>query len=104
MQKIAVLTDSGCDVPRSAAETYNIHILPLKITYSGKTYTDNVDITPRDVYDRFPKEIPKTSTPNGAEIADMLRRSGKPVVLAVNKVDSGEKVYDTFQFYALGLG
>ena len=38
------------------------------------------------------------------EIADMLRRSGKPVVLAVNKVDSGEKIYDTFQFYALGLG
>ena len=39
-----------------------------------------------------------------AEIAQMLRRSGKPVVLAVNKVDSGEKVYDTFQFYSLGLG
>ena len=39
-----------------------------------------------------------------AEIADMLRRSGKPVVLVVNKVDSGEKVYDTFQFYSLGLG
>lgn len=38
------------------------------------------------------------------EIADMLRRSGKPVVLAVNKVDSGEKIYDTFQFYELGLG
>ena len=38
------------------------------------------------------------------EIADMLRRSGKPVVLAVNKVDSGEKIYDRFQFYALGLG
>lgn len=38
------------------------------------------------------------------EIADLLRRSGKPVVLAVNKVDSGEKMYDAFQFYSLGLG
>ncbi|MCF0176189.1 MAG: ribosome biogenesis GTPase Der [Bacteroidales bacterium] len=38
------------------------------------------------------------------EIADMLRRSGKPVILAVNKVDSGEKIYDSFQFYTLGLG
>ena len=86
MQKIAVLTDSGCDVPRSAAETYNIHILPLKITYSGKTYTDNVDIAPRDVYDRFPREIPKTSTPNVAEIADMLdviRSEGYTHVLCV---------------------
>ena len=38
------------------------------------------------------------------EIADILRRSGKPVVLAVNKVDSGDKMYDAFQFYSLGLG
>ncbi len=39
-----------------------------------------------------------------AEIADLLRRSGKPVVLCVNKVDSGEKMYDAYQFYSLGLG
>jgi len=39
-----------------------------------------------------------------AEIADVLRRSKKPVVLCVNKVDTGAKVYDTYQFYALGLG
>lgn len=38
------------------------------------------------------------------EIADILRRSGKKVILAVNKIDSGEKIYDAFQFYALGLG
>lgn len=38
------------------------------------------------------------------EIADILRRSGKPVMVAVNKVDTGDRVYDTFQFYALGLG
>ena len=39
-----------------------------------------------------------------AEISDLLRKSGKPVVLCVNKVDSGEKIYDTYQFYSLGLG
>ena len=39
-----------------------------------------------------------------SEIADVLRRSKKPVILCVNKVDSGEKVFDTYQFYALGLG
>ena len=38
------------------------------------------------------------------EIADLLRRSGKPVVVAVNKVDTGAKMYDAFQFYSLGLG
>ena len=39
-----------------------------------------------------------------AEIADILRRSKKPVVLCVNKVDTGEKMYDAFDFYGLGLG
>ncbi len=39
-----------------------------------------------------------------AEIADILRRTGKPVVLCVNKVDSGDKMFDAYQFYSLGLG
>ncbi len=39
-----------------------------------------------------------------SDIADLLRRSGKPVVVAVNKVDTGSKVFDTYQFYSLGLG
>jgi len=39
-----------------------------------------------------------------SEIADVLRRCKKPVVLCVNKVDSGEKMYDAYQFYGLGLG
>lgn len=39
-----------------------------------------------------------------SEIADVLRRTKKPVILCVNKVDSGEKMYDAYQFYSLGLG
>ena len=39
------------------------------------------------------------------QVADMLRRSQKPVVLAVNKVDNYEKfIMDTYEFYNLGLG
>jgi len=38
------------------------------------------------------------------QIADVLRRSRKPVVLCVNKVDSGDKLFDSYQFYSLGLG
>ncbi|MDD6152274.1 MAG: ribosome biogenesis GTPase Der [Bacteroidales bacterium] len=39
-----------------------------------------------------------------AGIADVLRRSRKPVILCVNKVDTGEKIFDTYEFYSLGLG
>ena len=38
------------------------------------------------------------------EIAGILRRCRKPVILTVNKVDTGDKMYDTWQFYKLGLG
>lgn len=40
-----------------------------------------------------------------AKVADMLRRSNKPVVLVVNKVDSFQKfMMDTYEFYNLGIG
>ncbi len=39
------------------------------------------------------------------KVADMLRRSGRPVLLIVNKVDSFEKFMpDVYEFYNLGLG
>ncbi len=40
-----------------------------------------------------------------SKVADMLRRSHKPVVLVVNKVDSFEKfMADVYEFYNLGIG
>ena len=40
-----------------------------------------------------------------AKVADMLRRSGKPVVLVVNKVDNFDKYMpDVYEFYNLGIG
>ena len=40
-----------------------------------------------------------------SKVADMLRRSGKPVVLVVNKVDSFDKFMpDVYEFYNLGIG
>src|SRR5699024_1030180 len=40
-----------------------------------------------------------------SKVADMLRRSQKPVVLVVNKVDSFQKyMMDTYEYYNLGIG
>ena len=40
-----------------------------------------------------------------SKVADMLRRSKKPVVLVVNKVDSFDKFMpDVYEFYNLGIG
>jgi GTPase len=42
--------------------------------------------------------------PGDGELADLLRRSGKPVVVAANKVDRVEDVPLTAEFHGLGLG
>jgi GTP-binding protein len=38
------------------------------------------------------------------EVSQMLYRSGKPIVLAVNKVDNLQRADDIYEFYALGFG
>ena len=42
--------------------------------------------------------------PQDQEIANILRSSGKPVILAVNKIDSVEQEINIYEFYSLGLG
>ena len=37
-------------------------------------------------------------------VAKMLYKSGKPVILAVNKIDNAERLSDVQDFYSLGLG
>lgn len=53
----------------------------------------------------FLTDVRQGLTDTDAKVADMLRRSGKPVVLVVNKVDSFEKFMpDVYEFYNLGIG
>ena len=38
------------------------------------------------------------------DVAEMLRKTNKPVFLVSNKVDNTKRYYDSTEFYALGLG
>ncbi len=49
-------------------------------------------------------EVNTGITDYDAEIADILRRIKKPVIPVVNKIDSGNQMYGTYEFHALGLG
>jgi GTP-binding protein len=53
----------------------------------------------------FVTDITTGVTASDSDVADMLLKSGKPVLLAVNKMDSiGPDNPDIFEFYSLGLG
>lgn len=89
--KIALLVDSGTDVPQKLIEKYNIYMIPLKIIYKDYVYTDKVDITPEEIYKRLPQEIPGTSLPDGetiTKIFDQIKADGYEKVLAVT-ISSG---------------
>lgn len=73
-EKIALLTDSACDIPQDLIKKLNIKMLPLKIIYPGIEYSDRVDINPQDVYDKMPDEIPTTSMPCLGEIKTTLEK------------------------------
>ncbi|CAH0118729.1 MULTISPECIES: ribosome biogenesis GTPase Der [unclassified Paenibacillus] len=38
------------------------------------------------------------------EVAELLYRSGKPIIVAVNKVDNLNRMEDIYEFYSLGFG
>lgn len=53
----------------------------------------------------FMTDVRQGMVDDDSKVADMLRRSNKPIVLVVNKVDSFEKFMpDVYEFYNLGLG
>jgi len=52
----------------------------------------------------FLTDIMAGLTPSDAEIADVLRRTRKPVILGVNKADNLKREMGVHEFHALGLG
>ncbi|MFR2561954.1 MAG: DegV family protein [Anaeromassilibacillus sp.] len=84
--KVAVLTDSGGDIPKALLERYGIYQIPLRILYRDREYLDGVNISANTVYAMLPVEIPKTSLPDGAMIQsvfDRIKADGYEKVLVV---------------------
>ncbi|EOI6018975.1 DegV family protein [Enterococcus hirae] len=89
--KVAILVDSGTDVPQELIEKYQMYVIPLKIIYKDRVYTDKVDIAPEEIYQRLPQEIPGTSLPDGetiTKIFEQIKQDGYEKILAVT-ISSG---------------
>jgi len=52
----------------------------------------------------FVTDVEEGITPMDEEVAKLLRKVTKPVILAINKVDNAMREKDAFEFYNLGLG
>ncbi|MQS97312.1 DegV family protein [Companilactobacillus halodurans] len=103
MEKIAVLVDSCCDLPKEYLKKTGVFELPMQIAYHDKTYLDRVDISAEEVYRNLPVEIPKTSLPSGDSIQkalDEIAQAGYTHILSIS-VSSG--LSGTFNFLKVFL-
>jgi len=79
MSKIAILTDSVTCFPPRLAEEHNIHVIPVHINFGGRSYRDEVDITPAQFYKmlRQAVDLPTTSSPSVGEYQALYRELGQ---------------------------
>ena len=63
MSKIAILTDSACDIPAALADELGIDILPFIITLDDVSYVERQDFTMNEYYQmlRTAKGLPSTA-------------------------------------------
>jgi DegV family protein with EDD domain len=74
--KVAIVTDSTCNLPVELVEQYNIHVIPQILNWEGKSLLDQVDISTRDFYDRLPQssDLPKTSQPAPGQFTEFYTK------------------------------
>lgn len=69
--KIKIIADSTCDLPKDIVEKFDITILPLYVVMDEKSYKDGIDATAQDLFDYSDrtKQTPKTSA---APVTDFI--------------------------------
>lgn len=72
--KIAIVTDSTSDLAPEMIKEFGIEIIPLHVVYKDREYLDGVNISPDEVYKNMDIEVPTTSLPSPAEIANVFNR------------------------------
>lgn len=76
MSKIAILADSGCQLPIGQLENEGIFIAPLTITMKGKSYLDQLEIDSLTVFETMQKEdiMVMTSQPSTGVLQETVQR------------------------------
>ena len=75
-ERIAIITDSGTDVPEKFVKKYGMYVVPLLVNYGDISYRDGIDIDVNQICDKLRIEIPKTSLPS----IDVIRETFEQVI------------------------
>ena len=87
--KIAIVTDSTCDLPNPIVEKHGITVIPLHINQGENTYLDGVNLTREEFYAKLPgfRPSPKTAAPSPEifkQAWDKLANAGAQAILSIH--------------------
>ncbi len=73
--KLAIITDSTCDLRAEQLEALGVQRVHLYVSFQGKTHRDWIDITPKDIIDgvKAGADLPTTSQPSPEDFAVAYR-------------------------------
>jgi DegV family protein with EDD domain len=83
--RIAIITDSTCDLPPAMVEAAGLHVVPLLVIFGQEQLQDGVDITAATFYDRLKNDPvhPSTSQPSPADFVRAIEETGAEEVVCV---------------------
>lgn len=75
MTKVAIVTDSTCDLSLAELEALSVTMVPLKVLFGETTFLDWVGLEPAEFYSKLASSpvLPKTSQPSPAEFLSAYR-------------------------------
>ncbi len=86
--RVAVVADTGADLPESEMERLHLNLVPLRVNLSDRQYLDKLSLNPAEFYEllRNAPEYPKTSQPPPGDFRRQFEflRSHFESVLSVN--------------------
>ena len=95
-ERIALITDSTCDIPSDWIQQYDITVVPLTIVWGDKQYLDGVDLTAEEFYERLGTDSyhPTTSQPSPKSFLEAYQRAAEKgyqeiIVFTISRAMSG---------------
>lgn len=123
--RIALVTDSTCDIPHELVSAYNIHVVPNILIIDGKSIEDDENFSRQEFYMQLPKmnSFPTTSTASVGiyqKLYEQILGSGYDQILSIHcskklsgiynaastaaNLVSGQIVIEDSRQISLGLG
>jgi uncharacterized protein len=89
--KIALVTDSTCDLPQELMDHYQVNMLPININFGESHYLDKITIQPAQFYSLLDSqnEFPKTSQINEKSFVNLYTRLSESYdsIIAIHLTD-----------------